>query len=54
LRLALARGPGGLPLRGAAGWAGMLGLTTLTNPAVKYRLDNAVDFLMAITAHLLD
>ena len=53
LRLALAHGPGGMSLRDAAGWAGMLGLETLTNPAVKYRLDNAVDFLKAITDHLL-
>src|SRR5271157_5840185 len=53
LRLALAHGPGGMSLRDAAGWAGMLGLATLTNPAVKYRLDNAVDFLKAITDHLL-
>jgi hypothetical protein len=45
LRLALAHGPGGMSLRDAAGWAGMLGLSTLTNPAVKYRLDKAVDFL---------
>ena len=29
------------------------GLATLSNPAVKYRLDNAVDFLKAITDHLL-
>src|SRR5271170_2169316 len=53
LRLALAHGPGGMSLRDAAGWAGMLGLETLTNPAVKYRLDNSVDFLKAITDHLL-
>ena len=53
LRLALARGPGGMSLRDAAGWAGMLGLATLTNPAVKYRLDNAVDFLKAIMDRLL-
>jgi hypothetical protein len=53
LRLALAHGPGGMSLRDAAGWAGVLGLATLSNPAVKYRLDNAVDFLKAITDHLL-
>ena len=47
LRLALAHGPGGMSLRDAAGWAGVLGLATLSNPAVKYRLDNAVDFLRA-------
>jgi hypothetical protein len=31
----------------------MLGLGSLSNPAVKYRLDNSVDFLKAITDHLL-
>ena len=53
LRLALAHGPGGMSLRDAAGWAGMLGLETLSNPAVKYRLDHAVEFLQAVTDHLL-
>jgi hypothetical protein len=53
LRLALARGPGGMSLRDAAGWAGMLGLSALTNPAVKYRLDKSVNFLQAVMEHLL-
>jgi hypothetical protein len=53
LRLALAHGLGGLSLRDRAGWAGMLGLSTLSDPAVKYRLDKAVDFLKAIMEHLL-
>jgi hypothetical protein len=53
LRLALAHGPGGLSLRDAAGWAGMLGLSSLSNPTVKYRLDKAVDFLKAIMERLL-
>jgi hypothetical protein len=53
LRLALARGPGGLSLRDTAGWAGILDLANLSNPAVKYRLDNAVDFLKAVTDQLL-
>jgi hypothetical protein len=53
LRLALAHGPGGMSLRDAAGWAGILGLATLSNPAVKYRLDKSVDFLAAVTDHLL-
>jgi len=53
LRLALAHGPGGLSLRDAAGWSGMLGLGSLSNPAVKYRLDNSVDFLKAVTDRLL-
>jgi hypothetical protein len=42
-----------MSLRDAAGWAGILGLGSLTNPAVKYRLDNAVEFLEAITNHRL-
>ncbi len=53
LRLALAHGPGGMSLRDAAGWSGALGLATLSNPAVKYRLDTSVDFLKAIVDHLL-
>lgn len=53
LRLALAHGPGGMSLREAAGWAGVLGIESLSNPSVKYRLDHAVDFLKAITDHLL-
>jgi hypothetical protein len=53
LRLALTRGPAGMSLRDAAGWAGMLDLASLSKPAVKYRLDNAADFLKATTAHLL-
>jgi hypothetical protein len=53
LRLALAHGPGGMSLRDAAGWAGLLGLASLSNPAVKYRLDKSVDFLAAVTDHLL-
>jgi hypothetical protein len=42
-----------MSLRDAAGWSGMLGLGSLSNPAVKYRLDNSVEFLEAVTAHLL-
>lgn len=53
LRLALARGPGGMSLRDAAGWAGVLGLASLSNPAVKYRLDKSVGFLKAIMERLL-
>ncbi len=53
LRLALARGPGGLSLRQTAGWATMIGLAGLSNPGLKYRLDKAVDFLAAIIAQLL-
>jgi hypothetical protein len=53
LRLALAHGPGGMSLRDAAGWAGALGLASLSNPAVKYRLDQAVAFLKAVMDRLL-
>jgi hypothetical protein len=53
LRLALAHGPGGMSLRDAAGWSGALGLATLSNPGVKYRLDRSVDFLKAIMDRLL-
>src|SRR5205085_3445755 len=47
LRIALARGPGGLSLRQTAAWASMQGIAELSNPAVKYRLDQARDFLCA-------
>lgn len=48
LRLALARGPGGLSLSQTAAWAEMIGLAGLSDPAVKYRLDKAVPFLQAV------
>lgn len=48
LRLALARGPGGLSLNATAAWARMLGLGDLSDPAVKFRLDKAVEFLDAV------
>ena len=53
LRLALARGPGGLSLSQAAAWATMLGLAKMSDPAVKKRLDKAVAFLDAVIASLL-
>ena len=37
LRLAMARGPGGLSLNQTAAWAAMQGLARLSDPAVKYR-----------------
>jgi hypothetical protein len=37
LRIALARGPGGLSLPQTAAWASMLGIADLSNPGVKYR-----------------
>jgi len=53
LRIALARGPGGLSLRQTAAWASMLGIAALSNPGVKYRLDQATDFLAALVERLL-
>ena len=48
LRLALARGPGGLSLSATAAWATMLGFPDMSDPGVKYRLDKAVGFLNAV------
>ena len=48
LRLLLARGPGGLSLSQTAAWASLLGLTEMSDPAIKYRLDKAVGFLNAL------
>src|ERR1700750_1131275 len=48
LRLAMARGPGGLSLNQTAAWGAMRGLAQLSDPAVKYRLDQAVPFLKAL------
>ena len=48
LRLALARGPGGLSLSETAAWATMLGFAEMSDPGVKYRLDKAVGFLKAV------
>ena len=53
LRMALARGPGGLSLSQTAAWASMLEMTELSDPAVKFRLDNAGEFLEAIVNELL-
>jgi len=53
LRLALARGPGGLSLSQTAAWAGMIGLTELSSPGVKYRIDNAAGFLDGVVNRLL-
>jgi len=50
LRLALARGPGGLSLSETAAWATILGFAEMSDPAVKYRLDKAVEFLDAVMA----
>ena len=48
LRLALARGPGGLSLSQTAAWASVPGVTEMSDPAIKYRLDKAVGFLNAL------
>jgi hypothetical protein len=53
LRLALARGPGGLSLSRTAAWANMLGLGDISDPAVKKHLDKAVEFLDAVMARQL-
>jgi hypothetical protein len=53
LRIALARGPGGLSLRQTAAWASMLGIADLSNPGVKYRLNQATDFLAVLVERLL-
>jgi hypothetical protein len=53
LRLALARGPGGKSLRETAAWATLSGLAEISNPGLKMRLDNAVEFLGAIVSGLL-
>ena len=53
LRIALARGPGGLSLRQTAAWASMQGIAELSNPGVKYRLDQATEFLALLVERLL-
>ena len=53
LRLALARGPGGFSLRQTSGWVSLLEIAELSNPAVHYRLKQAVAFLAALVGRLL-
>jgi lambda repressor-like predicted transcriptional regulator len=53
LRLALARGPGGMSLREAAGWAHLAGVAQLTDASLNDRLHQSCDFLAAIVANLL-
>jgi hypothetical protein len=53
LRLALARGPGGLSLRQTAAWARAAGVAELTDPSLNDRLHGACDFLAAIIKGLL-
>src|SRR4029453_7744662 len=53
LRIALARGPGGLSLRQTAAGASLLGIAEISNPGVKYRLNQATGFLAALVDRLL-
>ena len=53
LRLALAYGPGGLSLRGAAAWAGVSGLANLSDTAVMNRLRRAAGWLGEVAGALL-
>jgi len=53
LRLALARGPGGLSLSATAAWATMRGLPEMSDPGIKYRLDKSVGFLEAVMSRQL-
>jgi len=53
LRLALARGPGGLSLSQTASWGEMIGLAEMSAPGVKYRIDKAADFLDSLLTCLL-
>jgi hypothetical protein len=45
LRLALGYGPGGLSLREASAWAGLIGLANLSDVAVMKRLRGAADWM---------
>lgn len=53
LRLALARGPGGLSLRDTAAWAHLVGLAELTDASLSNKLHQSCDFLAAILAFML-
>jgi hypothetical protein len=53
LRLVLARGPGRLSLRQAAGWASLSGTAELSNPGVHYRLKQSASFVEAIVERQL-
>jgi len=48
LRIALARGPGGLSLKETAAWSSQLGLGELSGPGMKKLLDRSVSFLNAV------
>src|SRR5271154_3392000 len=53
LRLALARGPGGLSLRDAAAWAHMAQVAKLTDASLNDRLHQSCEFLAAVAAAML-
>jgi hypothetical protein len=53
LRLALARGPGGLSLRETAAWAHLAQVADLTDASLNDRLHQSCEFLEAIVASML-
>src|SRR5438477_5479464 len=53
LRLALGYGPGGLSLREASAWAGLIGLADLSDVAVLKRLRGAADWLGRLVGQIL-
>src|ERR1700722_15291778 len=53
LRLALARGPGGLSLRETAAWAHLAEVADLTDASLNDRLHQSCEFLSAIVASML-
>jgi hypothetical protein len=53
LRLALARGPGGLSLRETAAWAQLARVADLTDASLNDRLHQSCEFLSAIVASML-
>ena len=53
LRLALARGPGGLSLRETAAWAHLAEVAELTDASLNDRLHQSCEFLSAIMASML-
>jgi len=53
LRLALARGPGGLSLRETAAWAHVAGVAELTDASLNDRLHNSCNFLAAVASAML-
>ena len=52
LRLAMARGPGGMSLQETAAWAYLAGVAELSAPSLHARLLQAVPFFAALTALL--